>query len=205
MTRALRLALLALLAVAQAGCFNLSQPAPRIEHFRLDYEAAAPQGAPLPYILRVPPMEVAAAYDRDPIVYREGEYRVGSYFYDRWASNPGNMAADLLARDFGRSGLYRDVQTAVSLVAPDYQIKGTVEEIEERIDAGRCSAHLALRITLAATRGAREERVRFARLYAADEPAPCDDPAALVAAMSAAMARISAEIQADVYAALRGG
>src|SRR6185436_4569965 len=117
---------------------------------------------PLPFVLRVPPMEVAATYDRDPIVYREGEYDIGSYFYYRWSSNPGNMVADLLARDMAASGLYRDVQTAVSVTSPDYQVKGTVEEIEETVGA-TCAAHLGERITLSATRGPREERVRLAK------------------------------------------
>lgn len=205
MSRASSAAGVLVVVACLAGCVRLGQPAPRIEHFRLDYTATPPEGPPLPYILRVPPMEVAATYDRDPIVYREGEYRIGSYFYDRWASNPGNMIADLLARDLVRPGLYRDVQTAVSLVAPDFQVKGTVEEIEERIDGTSCSARLSLRVTLAGTRGAREERVRFSKLYSATEPAKCDDPDSLAQAMSAAMATLSGEIQADVYAALRGG
>ncbi len=190
-------------AVLLAGCFGGAQSGPRIELFRLDYQATAPGGSPLPYILRVPPMEVASAYDRDTMVYREGGYQLGSYFYYRWASNPGSMIAELLARDFSDSGLYRDVQTAVSVVRPDFQIKGTVEEIEERLAPHDCGAHLALRITLAANRGAADARIRFSKLYAADEETRCDDPRSLAESMSRVMARLSTEIQADVYAALR--
>ena len=192
----------ALLGLAAAGCFGASKPPSAIRQFRLSYEAAAPTGKPLPFVLRVPPMEVAAAYDRDPIVYREGEYGIGSYFYYRWASNPGNLVADLLARDFAASGLYKDVQTAVSVVSPDYQVKGTVEEIEETVGTATCTARLAVRITLSATRGPREERVRLAKLYTAEDPCRCDDPEAIAASMSRAMAQISAAVQADVYAAL---
>jgi ABC-type uncharacterized transport system auxiliary subunit len=200
MSSHLPLALAALLLLA--GCVTFSRPAADIKQFRLDYTAPPPPGEPLPVILRVPPMEVAATYDREPIVSRRDDYAIDTYFYARWASNPGNMIAGLLARDFAASGLYRDVQTAVSMVTPDFQLKGTLEEIEERRAAGRCSAHLALRFTLAATRGGRDERVRFSKLYQAEEPARCGDPEAIAVAMSAALARLSAEVQADVYAGL---
>jgi ABC-type uncharacterized transport system auxiliary subunit len=192
----------AVLGVGLAGCFSLKQPPLKIEQFRLEYAAEAPQGMPLPLILRVPSMEVAATYDRDPIVYREGDYSIGSYFYFRWASNPGNMIADLLARDLAASGLYRDVQTAVSMVSPDFQVKGTVEEIEELVASHDCSARLRLRITLAAARGPHAQRVRFSKLYAEGETCRCDDPASVAESMSRAMARISAAIQADVYSSL---
>lgn len=201
MSRLLRGAALAVVALTLAGCFGATKKPPPIRQYRLDYEATPPQGAALPYVLRVPPMEVAAAYDRDPIVYREGQYGIGSYFYSRWASNPGNLVADLLARDLAASGLYRDVQTAVSVVSPDYQIKGTVEQIEEII-ASSCSARLSVRITLSATHGPREERIRLAKLYTADDSCRCDDAESIAAAMSKAMATISGEIQTDVYAAL---
>jgi ABC-type uncharacterized transport system auxiliary subunit len=185
-----------------AGCISLTQTRPPSKQFRLDYVSRPPAGTPLPVILRVPPMEVAAIYDREPIVYREDDYRIEAYNYARWAGNPGTMIAELLARDFAASGLYRDVQMAVSLVPPDYQVKGTLEEIEERGSDSSCTAHLGLRLTLTASRGERDRRVRFTKLYEADEPVRCGDHEAIAAAMSAAMAKISAEVQADVYAEL---
>lgn len=193
---------LAVVGVCLAGCAPLRQPPLKIEQFRLEYSAEAPQGMPLPLIVRVAPMEVAATYDRDPIVYRESDYDIGSYFYFRWASNPGNMIADLLARDFAASGLYKDVQTAVSTLSPDYQVKGTVEEIEELVASHNCAARLRLRISLAATRGPHAERVRFSKLYAEDETCRCGDAGSVAESMSRAMARISAAIQADVYHSL---
>lgn len=195
---------MAVLAASLAGCIGVGRSAPRIHHYRMDYHAEPPSGPPLPYVLRVPPMEVAAAYDRAPIVYREGDVAIGSYFYYRWASNPGSMISELLARDLADSGLYSDVQTSVSIVPPDFQLKGTVESIEERIDTASCSARLDLRITLSARRGPREERVRFSKLYRADEPSRCDDPRSVAAAMSRGLAAISAELQADVARELRG-
>jgi len=193
-----RLWWLPVLAVVGVGCAVVKRTT-TIETYRLDYSATSPTGSPLPLIIRVPPMEVSPTYDRDPIVYREGEYTVGSYYYYRWSSNPGSMIADLLARDIAASGLYRDVQTAVSVTPPDYQLKGTVEEIEEHFMHTNCTAYLRLRITLSASRGAREERVRFTKLYAAEETCRCDDPQSIVESMSRGMASISAEIQADLY------
>jgi uncharacterized lipoprotein YmbA len=83
-----------------SGCVRLSQPAPIIRDYRLEYAPPVITGAPLPAVLRVPDFSVAAIYDRAPIVYREGAYATGVYYYNRWSANPGEMIADLLVRDF---------------------------------------------------------------------------------------------------------
>jgi len=198
-----RLLLIALaLAVVPAGCVTISQPSPKIRDYRLDYPPPSTAGELIPVVLTIRTLAVSSAYDRESIVYREGSVAVGRYFYHRWTSNPGALIADLLERDFAHSGLYTAVQSGRSSLRPDYQLTGTVEEIEERsLDEG-CSAHLALRFQLVRTASSDRSPIVLQDAYSEDEPSPCNDPQALVQAMSLAMARIAASLEADVHAAI---
>jgi ABC-type uncharacterized transport system auxiliary subunit len=187
--------------VVLCGCLRLTQPAPEIRDYRLDYPPPPANGTPLPVILGLPSLRVAAVYDREAIVHREGVHATGTYFYTRWSANPGSMVADLLARDFARSNLYRAVQRGPSLLPADYQVTGIIEEIEEHIESAGCAAHLQLRVLLARTSGA-SDPVRLTKSYASDEPCACNQPPALAAAMSRALQSISAQLQQDVYDAV---
>jgi len=191
------------LAAALAGCVTISQPSPKIRDYRLDYPPPTTEGEPLPVVLSIPTLAVAAAYDRDSLVYREGSVSIGRYFYHRWTSNPGALIADLLQRDFAHSGLYTAVQSGRSPLQADYQLIGTVEEIEERsLDQG-CVAHLALRFELVRSGTSKRSPIVLQRAYSEDEPSSCNDPPALVEAMSLAMGRIAAALETDVHAAIQ--
>ncbi len=187
--------------VLVSGCVRLSQPAPEIRAYRLDYAPPAVAGNALPVTVRVLPFNVAAIYDREPMAYRDDAYTTGVDFYNRWSTNPGHMVADLLARDFASSGLYGAVQQAPSLLPSDYLLNGEIEEIEERARGASCDAHLRLRILLVRTRGTGDP-VMLRSAYAADEPCVCADSLALAGAMSRSLERVSTQLQQEVYAAI---
>ncbi len=190
------------LVVVLAGCVRLHVPAPPIRDYRLDYASPQVDATALPVILRVAPFAVAAIYDREPIVYREGPYATGTYYDSRWSAGPGNMIADLLARDFSDSGVFRAVQGAPSLLAPDYQLGGDIEEIEEQTTASGCQAHLRMRVIVTRVRLSNADPVLLRQAYGGDQPCACNQPHELVAAMSQVMATISAQLQRDVDAAI---
>lgn len=198
MSRAVSLLTLVLLA----GCVHLTQPAPQVHDYRLDYPAPSPGGTPLPVTVYVAPFGVASIYDREAIVYREDNYSTGRYYYHRWSSNPGDMIADLLARDLAAAHLYRAVQQRTEQVPNDYLLSGEVEEIEELPTPPACSAHLRLRVLLVRTRAGAGAPSLLQRTYTADDPCPCNDARALAEAMSRGLARTSAQLQHDVYDAI---
>ncbi|MCK6553379.1 ABC-type transport auxiliary lipoprotein family protein [Candidatus Binatia bacterium] len=202
--RALRgLVAATLLIGAGAGCISLTQPAPEVRAYRLDYQPPVISDlSPLPVTLRIAPLSANALYDRLAIVYRDDPYSTGTYLSDRWGASPGQMLGDLLARDFAASGLYRAVQQGPAAVSGDYQLGGQIEEIEEREVAGTCSANARLRFLLLRTATGSTSPVLMQSTYEEREPCDCADVRAFVAAMSAGMARISARLQQDVYAAI---
>jgi ABC-type uncharacterized transport system auxiliary subunit len=197
-----RRALLLGLAGALAGCFRFHVPAPVVHDYVLDYPPPRVEGTALPVVLRVASLDVAAIYDRQPIVYRDGMYSTGTYFDRRWSANPGSMVADVLARDFSDSGLYRAVQRGPSLLAGDYQVGGEIETIEEEATSSGCAARLRLRMLVMRLRPGTGDPVLWQQTYSADEPCPCNQPQALVAAMSRGLEKISAQLQRHVYDAV---
>lgn len=192
---------LPLLAVL-GGCLHLGIRSPQVREYRIDYTPPTLSGTPLPVAVEVGLFSVAAVYDREAIVYREGTYSTGAYVDARWSAHPGNLVADLLARDLAASGLFRAVQRVPSMVPSDYQVGGEVQEIEERATGGGCAAHLQLQVLLARSHPAKGGPVLLQRTYTGDEAAPCRAPDQLVAAMSKALAGISAQIERDVYGAI---
>ncbi len=198
------LCLLASLAVTSTllSCVTITQPSPQIRDYRLDYAAVRIDAQPLPVVLSIPTLTVASAYDRESIVYREDTVSIGRYFYHRWTSNPGALIADLLERDFMHSNLYTGVQSGRSPLRPDYQLLGTVEEIEERMLERSCVAHLSLRFQLLRVVADKRTPVVLQRGYTEDEPTSCNDPRALTEAMSLSMARVAAALQRDVHGAI---
>jgi len=197
-----RRALLLGLAGALAGCVSFRVPAPVMQDYVLDYPPPRVEGTALPVVLRIAPLEVAAIYDRQPIVYRDATYSTGTYFGRRWSANPGSMVADVLVRDFSDSGLYRAVQRGPSLLAGDYQAGGEIEAIEEEATSSGCAAHLRLRMLVMRLRPGKGDPVLWQHAYSADEPCPCNQPPALVEAMSHGLEKISAQLQRDVYDAV---
>lgn len=198
----MRRSILPIAALVLSGCVHLTQRAPAVQDYRLDYPSPQVKGTSLPVVLAIPPFRVGATYDRDPIVYREGVHATGTYFYHRWSANPGNMIADLLARDFVDSGLYRAVQEGPSILPNDYVLKGDVEEIEERIRSTRCMAHLRLRVLLIRVHGSSTDPVRMQKTYDGTQASSCNDPGALVTAMSQVLERVSKALQQNVYEAV---
>ena len=197
----MRTAWLLLLGGVVAGCFRLSQPSPDIREYHLDYAPPPVAGERLPVTLRIAPLGVAAMYDRQAIVYSDGPYSGGTYYYARWSTNPGAMITDLLARDLVASHLYTAAQRGPSAVPNDYQLGGEIEEIAEHSVPSGCTARLRLRLLLVRVRAAATPVVSQTS-YAAEEPCTCNDPRALAQAMSQAMARLSEQLQQAVYVAI---
>jgi len=199
--RARHAARLGVVFVCLAGCVRLTVPAHRVHEYRIEYAPPAVDGSPLPVVLRIAPIRVAAAYAGDAIVYSTGDFETGTYVYHRWTTSPGNMIADLLARDFAASGLYRAVQQGPSLLPSDYDLAVTIEDIEERSVATGHSAHLRLRALLLTARGGSSTPV-LQRIYDVDQPCLGMSVSDFVSAMSRAVEQVSSQLQRDVYDAI---
>src|SRR5262245_28803858 len=179
----MRRAAFVLLSLCVVGCFStFKSPRPDVHEYRLDYEPPKIQGSPLPVVLHLAGLRAGSIYSRESIVYRDGRYETGTYYYHRWVAPPASMIGDLLARDFAASGLYRAVQQGTSVVLSDYDLSAEIDAIEERVGNPRCTAHLSLRVLLVRMRPTSKNPVLLQRPFVADEPCQGDNPEALVEA-----------------------
>lgn len=194
-----------MIAVATAmlsGCVSLSAPPPPTQEYLLDYAPPANQGPPLPVVLRLSHMSIAATYARSGIMYRTSDHEIGSYTYHQWVTDPPSMIGDLLARDFADAGQYTAVLNGPSRLRPDYEVSGMIEEMEERIGDGRNTAHLQIRVLLRRLAVDTDKKVVFQKTYTADEPISGNNTSELVAAMSRSLQKISESLRRDVYEAI---
>ncbi|GIW43345.1 MAG: hypothetical protein KatS3mg077_0627 [Candidatus Binatia bacterium] len=187
---------------ALSGCLSLVPVTPAPRDYVPDYTPPVLQHRQLPVVLRLAPVRVAAIYDREPFAYRRGAYRVGYYYYHRWATAPGQLLTDLLVRDFTQSGLYRAVQQGPSVLVADYQLDLRVDRFDEEIHLSGCSAAIVLHASLQSFHSELRDPVRLQRVYAETEPIACNEPEAFVAGVSRVLARLSQQLQSDVYDAI---
>lgn len=184
------------------GCLSLLPVTPTPQDYRPEYVPPVLQHTPLPVVLRLAPVRVAAIYDREPFAYRRGPYRVGYYYYHRWATAPGQMLTDFFVRDFTSSGLYRAVQQGPAVLVADYQLDLRVDRFEQELSSSNCSAAIAIYATLQNLRVGAANPVLLQRLYSDSEAVPCDDPQGFVRGVSQILARLSLQLQEDVYGAI---
>ncbi len=195
-------ALLAVIALLGSGCFSISaKSSPTVYRYQLEYPPPQPQPEPLAATISLMHFRTASAYDRTDIVYREGEHRLGTYNYRRWAVPPARMIGDLIGRDLVASKMFRAVAQGPSPLTTDVVLGGFVEEIEERV-AGSSSAHLRIRFTLTYRGSAMQAEPLFQKVYAADEPYQGSDVDDLVDAMSRALSSISLQLRTDLVEAI---
>lgn len=143
-------AALAATAILAAGCFGGGQP-PRT-YFTLQYPvvdaARAYAGPTWPFSLRVRPLDITLAYDKQEIVYRTSPYEFQYYWFKLWAAKPQKIVSELIASHLMHTGMVDEVTTKILDRLPDYELSGEVVAIEE-LDAEEVwFAHLAMRLSL---------------------------------------------------------
>ncbi len=192
----------ALAALGLAGCVQLAQPAPHVERYRFDYEAPALGLAKLPFVLRLSNVDVAAAYDREPIAYRTGPFTGDSYHYHRWSAAPGALVHDILVRDLIASNVYRGVQATLGSVPADFEIAVYIDTLEEQSQAVGCSAVLVGRVSVVRQQLPKPATYVAELPYRFEESIACNQPHALVAALSRDLQHLSEALQKDVHQVL---
>ena len=105
--------------------------------------------APYPVTIRLRQFDIEEAYSRPQIVYRQNPFELQYYYYKVWAVKPNNMVTDLVYQHLVSSRLVSHVVKRFDEgYAPDYELSGTIEALEEYDSDDLWFAHLALRLSL---------------------------------------------------------
>ena len=137
-------ALLALVVAAGCGA------APREHFFMMAYLPPLEQKEVFkhPYTLRLKPMDISLAYDKEKIVYRYSQFEFEYYHYQLWAVKPQKMISDLLRRYLTASGCFDRVVASFTEHKPDFELSGEILAIEELDSGDAWFAHLAMSLRL---------------------------------------------------------
>lgn len=136
-----------------AGCFARVK---ENHYYLLDYVPTPPaerlaKGA-YPYSLRVKDFDVAEAYRRNNIVYRQSPHELRFYSYELWAVKPEYLVTDMVFRHVETAKLFREVTRTLDMIEPEFVLSGQVTALEEYDNKDEWYAHLAMNMTLQNTR-----------------------------------------------------
>lgn len=123
----------AAIAVALLGALSacgLSRPAPVKQTYLLQAAAPAPAvAAPRPATLKVGTIAVAAPFRGKSLVYREGELKYESDFYNEFFVSPSAMLTEGAATWLAAAGVFREVLPAGTNADGNFVLEGFVSEL----------------------------------------------------------------------------
>jgi ABC-type uncharacterized transport system auxiliary subunit len=122
------------------------------KYYVIDYIPTPPkerlEKGPYPYVLRVRDCNIAEAYRRSQIVYRQSANQMEFYGYHLWAVDPDRMIGDLVIKHLKTARLFENVTRTIENYAPDNYLGCDIHAIEEYDNKDSWYAHLALEYQL---------------------------------------------------------
>ena len=176
-----------------------------MENYLIDYPAPAFEKLnKIDDTIRVSRFTIATAYNNNNMIFRQDNYALDSFNYNRWAVNPADMIGDNLLRDLQASRLFRAAFSRYVVDEGRYIVQGGIEEFFLRIDKNGKSAVISLEITLKDTKQ-RETglRILFQKKYHREETLTDQSPRGYCQAMSQAMQKLAPQIINDIYLGIK--
>jgi cholesterol transport system auxiliary component len=117
------------LACALGGC-TLSRPSPVKDTYLLQASLPKqPLGAPRPAALKVGAIAVAAPFRGKALVYREGDLKYETDFYNEFLASPSAMLTESASAWLAAARVFRDVLPASANADGDYVLEAFVSEL----------------------------------------------------------------------------
>ena len=186
------------LCTVLAGC-GASKPFPEKDFFAI--EAGSPQAAATRVsesTLRVRRLRIATPYDGRSFVYKVGEAKFESDYYNGFVAEPEQLLTGELVQWLSRSGLFGSVVGSSVGADHSFVLEGVVTALYgDYSEADAAQAVMEAKFFLLDDRGA-ETRVVFQKPYRKAAPLEGDKAAALVAAWGQVYRGILMELTADL-------
>ncbi|MEN6621583.1 MAG: ABC-type transport auxiliary lipoprotein family protein [Smithella sp.] len=182
------------------GCVSAGKPQISIENYLINYPVPTfEKQKKIDDTIRINRFTIAAAYNNNKMIFRQDNYILDFFNYNRWAVNPADMIGDNLLRDLQASGFFRAAFSRYVVDEGRYIVQGGIEEFFLKIDQKNKLAVISLEITLKDTKQREQSnRILFQKKYRQEEPLTDQSPGGYCQAMSIAMQKLSPSIINDI-------
>jgi cholesterol transport system auxiliary component len=188
------------LAIALGSC-SFSRPAPAKQSFLL--QASRPDGMPPALVtgsraatVKVLPFSVAAPFQGKGFVYRDGNLRFESDYYNEWFTAPAAMLTERTAAWLAKSAVFGKVLPATSALDGAFELEGIVTELYgDYRDAASTQAVLTVQFHLT---DAANSKLYYDRLIRETIPFSDRSPEALARSVDAALGKTLTQLEADL-------
>ncbi len=140
-------ALLSIAILVLAGCMSLGRPDTYQQTWQLmtpELDGAGGESAPAGVLL-VARVQAAPAYDSSAMAYRETDYEIRYFAYNRWAERPSRQLQPIVVDVFEQSGLFDTVLASPASVPSDYRLETELLHLEHDQRTTPGQARLGLR------------------------------------------------------------
>jgi uncharacterized lipoprotein YmbA len=165
------LLLLLAAALTLSGCAGGGKAQPQRQTFFIDLPAPRPSGPPLPGILLLEGVDVAEAFAGKQMVYRFGDNRYQSDYYNEFLVSPREMIGQRALEWLQGVRLYETVAPLAGSSVPDAMVlRAVVNEMYADLrDPARPAAVLSLQLYVTAESG-EGQPLRFAQQLRSVQP-----------------------------------
>lgn len=201
-----RLITLALVLLAVSGCASIDKSYPERRYYQFDTSYSGHQYTPVPgTVLAIKRMQIAPSSDGLEFIYRTGDFKYQSDFYNQFFRPPGTLITEAINSWFSGSGMFEDVLGLLSQAYANYEIEGNVVKLYgDYRSAASPKAVLEMQLfLLKITEDNDSPIIVTSGTYSTEKPISGRDPKALMAGWNQALIEILGKFQNDVNQNLR--
>jgi ABC-type uncharacterized transport system auxiliary subunit len=188
-------------AFTLAGCF-FAKPLDT-KYYLIDYIPTPPkerlEKGPYPFVLRVRDCNIAEAYRRSQIVYRQSANQMEFYGFHLWAVDPDRMIGDLAIKHLKAAKLFDNVTRTLETYVPDYFLGCDIQGIEEYDNKNNWYAHLALEYQI---EDAKTNQIVWKKLYDLRKKVALQEPVYVVRELTYLLETINNRMTQELDVAL---
>ncbi len=203
----MRYIIITFILLFSAGCANVDKPYPERSYYQFEVSHSAKHAAPVKgTILGIKRLSVSPGSQGLEFIYRTGEFKFQSDFYNQFFRPPGALITEEVTRWFANSGVFEDVLGQLSQAFPNYVIEGNIVNLygDFRNSAAPAAVLEIQFFLLRLTDDADTPIVVTSDTYSVSKPISSKDPKALMLGWNLALEEILSDFQGDVINSMRG-
>ncbi len=203
----MRYIIITLVLLFGAGCANVDKPYPERSYYQFEASYSGQKATPIKgTILGIKRLSVSPGSQGLEFIYRTGEFKYQSDFYNQFFRPPGALITEEVNRWFANAGVFEDVLGQLSQAFPNYVIEGNVVNLygDFRNSVAPAAVMEIQFFLLKLTDDADTPIVITSDTYSVSKPISSQDPKALMLGWNRAFEEILGDFLSDVKSDMQG-